>query len=44
MRGREAGFAVVAWRSWAKSSGKEGGVGSGIVGYVSWDFLKEEFE
>ena len=35
MRGREAGFAVVAWRSWAKSRGKEGGVGSGIFGYVS---------
>ena len=42
IRGRDAGFAVVAWRSWAKSSGNEGGVGSGIFGYVSWDFLERK--
>jgi hypothetical protein len=44
MRGREDGLAVVACRSWAKSSAKEGGVGSGSFESVSWDFLQRSFE
>lgn len=31
-RGRLVGLAVVTWRSWAKSRGKDGGVGAGVSG------------
>ena len=38
-RVRDAGFAVVACRSWTKSNGNVGGVGGGRNGAVSCDFL-----